>query len=171
MMNKLGSYKYLKNQLFQMKAFLILISVIFLNSSSVIHQDTLLQIDRKGNIVGLPEEFSPAKFDMAMKKLRINDKEIVFPECLSPYFEMQSNAKLNLSASWYHSKEILPYYLNFKISNKRINNEYSILVDLETLELIFIQKSVTKGSTTYSEMLELKQECNTDYKNSIKVLK
>jgi hypothetical protein len=88
-----------------MKALLILISFLFLTESSIMHKDTLLQIDKNG----LPREFSPAKFDLNEKKLRINNKQIVFPKCLNYYFAKHKKPKLNLSASWYHSKDIMPY--------------------------------------------------------------
>ena len=153
-----------------MKTLLILISFLFLTNSNVMHQDRILKLDENGNIIGLPKEFSPAKFDLNKKILRINDKEIVFPKCLNYYFEEHKNPKLNLSASWYHSKEIMPYYLNFKISDKSVNYGYTILVDLETLELIYVNKSITKGNTTYNPEIELEEKCLTEYKSGIRTL-
>lgn len=134
------------------------------------HEDTLLQIDENGNIIGLPKEFSPAKFDLNKKILRIKDKEIVFPNCLTYYFEEHKNPKLNLSASWYHSKEIMPYYLNFDISDKSVNYGYTVLIDLETLELIYVTKSIREGNTTYDSKIELNEKCRSEYKNGIKIL-
>ena len=153
-----------------MKTILILISFLLLTNSNEIHQDTILQIDGNGNIIGLPKEFSPAKFDLKQKKLRINDKEIVFPKCLNYYFEEHKNPKLKLSASWYHSKDIMPYYLNFTISDKSVNYGYTILIDLETLELIDVEKPTTEGNTTYNPEVELGEKCLTEYKNGIKTL-
>jgi len=153
-----------------MKTLLILISFLFLTNSNVMHQDTPLQIDENGNIIGLPKEFSPAKFDLSKKILRINDKEIVFPKCLNYYFEEHRNPKLNLSASWYHSKDIMPYYLNFYISDKSVNYGYTILVDLETLELIYVEKPRTEGNTTYNPEIELEKKCLTEYENGIKTI-
>ncbi len=154
-----------------MKTLLILISFLFLTNSNVTHQDTPLQIEENGNIIDLPKEFTPAKFDLNKKTLRINDKEIVFPKCLNYYFGEHKNPKLNLSASWYHSKEIMPYYLNFAISDKRVNYGYTILVNLETLELIYVEKSTTVGNTTYNTEIELEKKCLTEYKKGIKKLK
>src|SRR5690606_9093006 len=125
-----------------MKALLIVISFLFLTDSNLMHEDTPLQIDKNGNIIGLPKEFSPAKFDLDKKYLRINDTEIVFTDCLNNYFNDHEKPKLNLSASWYHSKDIMPYYLNFDISQKNVDYGYTILVDLETLELIYVRKSI-----------------------------
>ena len=153
-----------------MKTLFILISFLFLTNEDVIHQDTRLQIDNNGNIIGLPKQFNPAKFDWNKKKLRINNKEIIFPKCMNYYFEQNKNNKLNLSASWYHSKDIMPYYLNFDISDKSGNYGYTILIDLETLELIYINKSITEGNTTYNPKVELGKKCLTEYKKGIKIL-
>jgi len=153
-----------------MKTLFILISFLFLTNEDVIHQDTRLKIDNNGNIIGLPKQFNPAKFDWNMKKLRINNKEIIFPKCMNYYFEQNKNNKLNLSASWYHSKDIMPYYLNFDISDKSENYGYTILIDLETLELIYINKSITEGNTTYNPKVELGKKCLTEYKKGIKIL-
>jgi len=153
-----------------MKTLFILISFLFLTNEDVIHQDTRLQIDNNGNIIGLPKQFNPAKFDWNKKKLRINNKEIIFPKCMNYYFEKNKNNKLNLSASWYHSKDIMPYYLNFDISDKSENYGYTILIDLETLELIYINKSITEGNTTYNPKVELGKKCLTEYKKRIKIL-
>ncbi|SMC87245.1 hypothetical protein [Cellulophaga tyrosinoxydans] len=151
-----------------MKTFLILISFLFLSNSNVIHQDRILEIDKNGNLIGLPKEFSPAKFDLNEKKLRINDKEIVFPKCLNYYFEEHQNPKLSFLASWYHSKKIMPYYLIINIHDNDVNYGYKILVDLETLDLIYINKFIREGNTTYNPKVELTEECLTEYKSGIK---
>jgi len=150
-----------------MKILLTIIS--FLINSEVIHQDTPLQIGRNGDIIGLPNEFSPAKFDTSKKRLRIRNRIIVFPECITDYFEEHKEPKLNLSASWYHSKDIMPYYLNFDISDKSVNYGYTILVDLETLDLIYVVKATTEGNSTYNQELDLDKNCLDEYKNGIRI--
>lgn len=154
-----------------MKVLLMVISFMLFTDSNLMHQDTPLQVDKNGNINGLPNKFSPAKFNFDKKYLRLNDKEIVFPDCLNKYFNDHEKPKLNLSASWYHSKDIMPYYLNFDISQKNIDYGYTVLVDLETLELIYVRKSITKGNSVYNLKIELEEECLDEYKGSIKVLK
>ena len=153
-----------------MKILLIFISFLFLNNSNAVHQDTPLKIDKNGNIIGLPKKFGPAKFNFEKKKLRINNKKVIFPKCLNSFFEKHENPKLNLSASWYHSKEIMPYYLNFSISDTNSKYTYGILVDLETLELIYVNKSFMEGNHYYSPEIELKKECLRIYKKGIKTL-
>ena len=40
---------------------LLVVSFLYFDSSIPAHQDTILQVDKNGNIIGLPKEFSPAK--------------------------------------------------------------------------------------------------------------
>lgn len=152
-----------------MKTFLILFSFLLLTNRDVIHKDTPLQIDKNGNIIGLPNEYSPAKFDEAEKILQIRNRIIVFPECITEYFEEYKNVKLNLSASWYHSKDIMPFYLNFEISDYSTDYSHSILINLETLELIKVYKETRKGISFINEIIELDKNCLNQYKNGIKI--
>ena len=152
-----------------MKILLTITAFLILINSDLMHQDTHLQIDSNGNIIGLPNKYSPAKFDTSKKVLRIRNRIIVFPQCITDYFEEHNNPKLNLSASWYHSKEIMPYYLNFDISDKSVNYGYTILIDLETLELIYVQKATTEGNATYNEEIDLGENCQKEYKDGIRI--
>jgi hypothetical protein len=152
-----------------MKIFLILVSFLFLTNTDVVHQDTPLQIDKNGDIIGLPNKYRPAKFNKSEKILRIRNKTLVFPKCITEYFEEHKNPKLNLSASWYHSKDIMPYYLNFDISDNETNYSYTVLVDLETLELIYVNKVTREGNSFFNKELELGKNCLSDYKNRIRI--
>ncbi|MEP5936212.1 MAG: hypothetical protein ABJ218_13930 [Winogradskyella arenosi] len=152
-----------------MKTFLILVSFFFLTNADVVHQDTPLQIDKNGDIIGLPNKYSPAKFDKSEKILRIGNRILVFPECITEYFEEHKNPKLRVSASWYHSKDIMPYYLNFDISDDETNFSYNILIDLETLELIYVNKEMQNGNSYHNKELELSEDCLTEYNNGIRI--
>ncbi|SFI97885.1 hypothetical protein SAMN05421638_1666 [Kaistella treverensis] len=154
-----------------MKIILILLSFLFLTDSNLLHQDTLLKVDENGKIIGLPKEFGIAEFDLDRKYLRINDKEIVFPRCMNYYFNIHKKPNIKLLASWYHSKDIMPYYLNFDISQQNENFGYNILVNLETLELIYINISIEQGTTTYNHKIQLEEYCLDEYKNGINTLK
>lgn len=153
-----------------MKTILIFLTFLFLGDPKSFHQDTPLKIDKNGNIIGLPKQYGPAKFDLAAKRLRIKDREVVFPKCLQCYFEQHRHPKVYLSASWYHEKRILPYYLNFRIVENKVNYEYSILINLETLALIEVSKSTIEGDTMYSPKIELGKKCLVDYNSEISVV-
>lgn len=154
-----------------MKMLLILLAIVFITASPEAHEDRILQIDKTGNIIGLPKKFSPAKFDLSERKLRIAGRELVFPKCVQSFFEKHKNPELKLSASWYHSKDIMPYYLNFKIFDKNVNYTYTVLVNLETLELIYVEKENQEGNMIHSSKIVLEEKCQVEYKNSIKHLK
>ena len=147
----------------RMKFFLLLLTTFLVSYVPPLHQDTPLKVDKNHNIIGLPKEFSPAKFDLDKKYLRIEDHEIIFPKCINYYFDILENPTVALSASWYHSKEFLPYYLNINISSKKVNCEYSVLVDLETLELIEVEETIRKKNYFTSTEVELGDFCLSSY--------
>ncbi len=147
---------------------LIFLFLCTLASLDAIHRDTILQIDANGNINGLPKKFTPAKFEQDKARLRVNSNEIVLPECVMYFFKEHKNPTLRLSASWYHSKIVTPYYLNFYVSDPEVNYGYSILIDLETLDLIEIEKSTQEGSTTYYKKVDPGQPCLEEYKGKIR---
>lgn len=150
-----------------MKILFIILSLIIVSNSKSVHQDSPLKIDKNNNIIGLPPEFGVSKFDLDKSYLRINDKEVVLPRCLNYYFSIHKKPNLKLSASWYHSKEIMPYYLNFDISQTNVDYGYSILIDLESLELIEVQLSIKQGNSTFSHSLKIDDSCIQEYKKRI----
>ena len=153
-----------------MKIFLFLTLMLFVNDSNIVHQDTPLQIDQYGNIKGLPKKYSPAKFDKLKGKLQIKNNTVLFPNCLKQYFHKLENPKLYLSASWYHSKEIMPYYINFVIYNKDSDYSYHILVDLDSLELIEIYKETKEENSYYHIEIELSQNCINEYQSNVELI-
>ncbi|KAB1153942.1 hypothetical protein F7018_15765 [Tenacibaculum aiptasiae] len=154
-----------------MKAILILISFFFFANSSVSHQDTILKVDKKGNIIGLPNKFNHSKFDLEKGYLKINNKEVIFPNCIKHYFDILEKPKFTLLASWYHSKDIMPFYLNFDLSQENKDYGYNILINLETLELISINISLKQENTYYTHEIKLDKNCLDDYKKELKKLK
>ena len=65
----------------------------------------------------------------------------------------------------------MPYYLNLDISQENVDYGYTILVDLETLELIYVRKSITKGNVVYNPEIEVGEPCLNEYQNRIKNVK
>lgn len=148
--------------------FSILISILFLCSSALDHTDTPLTVDSKGEITGLPDKYYPAKFEMNDRYLRIKNRELKFPDCLEDYFANADKTKINLSASWYHSKEIIPHYLNMEFGQKNEDYIFSLLLNLETLELIEARKIIRKETYGSRTEIDLSKECLQDYQDNNK---
>lgn len=152
-----------------MKIYYILLLIFILPNSNLIHEDTSLEIDKKGNIIGLPDEYSPAIFDLKKRKLRIKNKEIIIPTCFDLYFGNYKKNKIRLAASWYHSKNIMPFYLIFR-TNTIHDKNYNTIINLETLELIEVQQTIIDSNSYQNKNIEIQKECKTEYINSIKSL-
>ncbi len=97
---------------------------------------------------------------------------MVFPKCMSHYFEVSSNQKMTLSASWYHYPISMPYYISFKIAKNDSDVGQKILLNLDTLELISIhQSSITKRGGLFYETITLDKNCSKDYDKGITTIK
>ena len=154
-----------------MKFSILVISLLFLCNSAPDHQDTPLTVDSNGEITGLPDKFLPAKFDLNDRYLRIKDSELKFPDCLEQYFANTNKSQVYLSASWYHSKEKLPYYLNMEFEQENEDYIFSLLLNLETLELMEARKIIRKE--TYGELIEidLSKKCLEEFQVKTKKIK
>ncbi|WP_299715260.1 hypothetical protein [uncultured Tenacibaculum sp.] len=154
--------------LLKLKILLVVISLFSFNNTEVVHRDTPLKLDGKGNIIGLPKQYKNPKFIVKDKKLSINNKTVIFPECLQQFFKSKEYYEIDLSASWYHYKDVIPYYLNFSISSDLAEYSYSILIDLDTLELISVSKNYMEGNRFYNPEIKLEKQCLSEYKSRIK---
>jgi hypothetical protein len=147
--------RYAKN----MKPFTtILPFLILLFSSSFLsaHQDTALKFD-KGNITGLPKQYSPAGFDTKTLTLSISKKDLKFPKVLQrlltqdvddgsgdPFGDTGKTEfrsfDLKFSASWYHESiddDSLPPYMLMTFSSKDQSFSIELLIDMDKLEFIY----------------------------------
>ena len=154
-----------------MKVFFLLTSLLFLTNANYFHKDRILEIDEKGNITGLPKKFSPAKFDIEKKKLRIKNKAVIFPECIGDYFEKLKKPQLKLTASWYHPKQTMPYYISINVQGEKSKNTHKFLINLETLELIRLSKTTTAEGSYSSEEIVLDKDCICEYNQGIRKVK
>ena len=151
-----------------MKLLLMFFTAILLTATKADHQDTPLELKEDGTILGLPERFEPAKIDLSEKYLRINNHEVFFPPCLNQYLSHKTTTNLRLSGSWYHSKEIMPYYLNVQLTHGDEKHFYSILFDLETLNLIEAREYFNDGNSYYYPEIKLDSLCLANYHGLIK---
>ena len=145
---------------------LLSVILILFNTPGFAHQDTILWIHDNGKISNLPEEYLPALFDTKNLSLSIKNNRLVFPECISKYFKDAENKKLIISASWYHEKQTMPYYIHFQITNQDNNSSYSLLLDLDTLQFI----SLTFADQNRHENILLKKQCLRSIKKHIQTI-
>ena len=150
------------------KIILVFIIAVCMTFSTAVHQDRLLKLDKHGDIHGLPKEYAPANFNGSDGVLMLGGKEITFPSCIFQYFQTSSNPDLQLSASWYHSKEIMPYYVKFRSIKKLKGHGYQILIDLKTLEVIQISELTKKGKSYSQTEITPDAGCITEYLSKIK---
>ena len=97
------------------------------------HQDTLLEL-RDGRIIGLPEEFQPAYFDIEKKVLQIRDNEVALPPCVTSFFKKVPNHIFLITASWYHDFELIGPYIVLHIESKKRDYRYEFVFLMESLE-------------------------------------
>lgn len=130
------------------------------------HQDTSLKLDGS-NIIGLPESYSPASFDVSSKTLVIGQKKIEFPICLSKYFLPRESHSVELLASWYHEPDIMPPYLHIGINLSNRDYAFQLLFNLETLEPISVEVHTSTNSGFYMHPIELSAECRESITQNI----
>jgi len=58
------------------------------------------------------------------------------PECIAERFASLSSQEILVSASWYHDEEIIPSYISFSIREGSSGPAFSLVIELDTLEII-----------------------------------
>jgi hypothetical protein len=122
-----------------------LVALVILCSVASAHQDTILKL-QDGKIIGLPEKYLPASFDVSELSLSLADKRLVLPEVIrglliddtkvDPFADKPSKAirpcKFSFSASWYHgSMSDLPPYILISIVPEGAACRIELLIDMD----------------------------------------
>ena len=108
------------------------------------HVDTLIRI--KGtNLVGLPKNYEPAEFDTNAFRLRLARHEVTFSPFLKSLFDAPH--ELRFLASWYHERSTLPPCLVVEIRPKNKDFSYSILFNMDTLDVIDVSVTLKESDT------------------------
>lgn len=142
------------------KTFLILIFHTFICTQAMAHQDTIIQVDKNGNMKGLPENYQPAKIDLENMAITIANTTFNMPPCVSKYFKNPESYELQVFSSWYHDSSILPPYINFKIIPKGKSWEYSLLFGLDDIKPIEFQVFTHPNELeTYFHPIEIGDQC------------
>lgn len=112
------------------------------------HQDRIIKLE-DGKLIGLPDEYQPARFSLEKKLLRIGKHEMAFTPFLKSLFPDDGQHELSILSSWYHGEfGGLPPYITFTIQPKNKAYRFQILFNLKTLDVINVQIVLTEGNTT-----------------------
>lgn len=145
----------------------LLIILAFCNAQAFAHQDTIITVDKTGNMEGLPEAYLPANIDLDKNSISIANNQFDMPRCVSKYFAHHESHKLHVTSSWYHQRSILPPYINFKISPKGKDFEYSLMFELDTLEVIQFQVITHPNEKTTSfHKIDIDTRCSSSIESS-----
>jgi hypothetical protein len=154
-----------------MRKILLLSFLLTLQLMSFAHQDTTIELSQDGTLVGLPGNYSNAKFDIETFTLSINNKQIVVPDCVKEYFINYENYNIRFAASWYHDPDLLPNYIHMDIITPENPNGCQIFFNLDTLEIfqIAMPEVVRKDGANLYLFNEqyIGDECQTAILNSI----
>lgn len=162
-----------------MKTIIASLVVFFIfNNIATAHEDTVLPINPDGSLSGVPAEFGAvilniefaegdASRSVSRLELRINEKSLIFPACLSDILETKNIDTVKASGSWYHDESHLPYYLHIDFHDKTydpsawVNTGYSILINLRVNELISMSKyEISDEGMSYRKPeIDLKSQC------------
>ena len=159
---------------------ILILFLLFCTTSVFAHEDTPIKLKKDGTLVGLPEKYSPANFSTTDLILEIGNRRISLPECVTSFFSNMDDPTFSFSASWYHSKPILPDYeplpdyMSMIISSSIGNqSDVQVLFNLETLEVFeinILQENVTVDGTSYAlyyNNQEISEHCEQEILNSI----
>ena len=141
-------------------AFLSLLALSALPAPA--HQDTRLKFE-DGKIIGLPEKYQPAAFDLKRQALTLSGKEMPFPPALRRLLTRKIESddpfddaappeteplpySYSFAASWYHEMVLsgLPPYLLVTIRPEEGEARFELLIDMDKRALLRAEV-VTKG--------------------------
>ncbi len=159
----------------QVSRYILVLTVVFFGQTGSAHQDRVITIDRDGSLVGLPVEYGSAKLQVSFATasnqagwtppissvvLSLGKNRTQLPECLTRVLNSKSLNDIAISASWYHSEERLPYYLNvmFLDPGYTVRDEapgFRLLFNLRTAKLMRLEVMLLEHGGTIGRDLPL----------------
>ena len=130
------------------------------------HQDRIIEL-KNGKLIGFPDKYHPAYFDLQKKSLQIGSNKFIFPQCVSRYFPENDKFELFITSSWYHDLKNIPPYMVIRIQPLKKEYTYELVFELDTLKIHHINIRVTESDTvTAIHELKIDDNCKEDIKNS-----
>jgi hypothetical protein len=130
--------------------------------SASAHSDRKILFDPEGNLVGLPDRFLPASLvvtfppahshnAVAQVSLSIAASTFELPPCVAGLLRSTSMEHVEVSASWYHDRSLLPYYLSVTFNDPEYDEDswanpgFKLLFDLESADLLQMSVQIVRG--------------------------
>lgn len=117
-----------------MKQIIISLIALCFTYSCIAHTDKSIQ-QKDGRMIGLPEKYSPAIFNWETKILRIGGNQVNLAT-LDNIIPFEQKYEIDVVSSWYHDTSTLPPYIGLKLKPADQSFTYSLLFNLDTLELL-----------------------------------
>ena len=142
----------------------IIIGIILVSGTCFAHKDRIITVKEDGFLEGIPPKYGPAilQVEFAQQKadgapitsitLNLGKKEIRIPICVTGLIQTQRMSDIKASASWYHSEEILPYYLQVIFYDpgydklRSANPGFSMLFNLHTGRLMQMEVIIVRNN-------------------------
>lgn len=135
----------------RLATFIFLAVTVGFASAVYAHRDTIFHITESGELVGVPEEFSPAYLVIDRESdivnsvtLQVSDHAAELPACISRFFDLPIGEEILVSGSWYHETSLLPPYISIRLpsitDSRGMFEGHSLLFGLETADLIEISR-------------------------------
>lgn len=122
-----------------MKRISLFLVLTMLGVSASAHKDSIINVNPDGELLGLPNEFSPARLDLGVNTITIGQRVLTMPPCVAKYFARPESYDLMVTSSWYHQRSTLPPYINFRVKPKNKDFEYELLFSMNDLKPISFQ--------------------------------
>lgn len=135
----------------RLSTFFFLVVTVGFASAAYAHRDTIFHISESGELVGVPEEFSPAYLLIDHESdvvnsvtLQVSGHIAELPACIARFFDLPIGEEILVSGSWYHERSLLPPYISIRLpsiaDSRGMFEGHSLLFSLETAGLIEVSR-------------------------------
>jgi hypothetical protein len=143
-----------------MALFRHIIALVLLAASCVAsgHQDSILSISSDGTVAGLPPSFG--QVTISIRDLESGKPSIEFSAggnltsiqpCAAQLIRSRSLSQVDISGSWYHEEDLLPYYVQVRFHDSPTPDHvpgsgYAFLFNLRNAQLISVKRLLQDGN-------------------------
>jgi hypothetical protein len=136
----------MKNSFLQI--FSTLFSCILACASLPAHEETIIKLENS-KLIGLPDKYQPAELDLKEYRFRIKNNVMNFAPIIEDIFMVHKPYDLTIGASWHPEGSIgtLPPYIWLRVQEQGSKISYSILFNLDTLDVMNIMVTIPDPDT------------------------